>query len=875
MGHYINNDGVLVTDTDNTILTNTETQVTGFEQFVSASSVKVVESLPNYTKHIQQFSHVVPIMTNNGHPKGGVYSSLTGDERINAYKVFSRDTSTSVRWETTTGWIKYDALEPIFITRYVITTPYFGDENSLPQSWKLLGSDDDRNWVVIDAEYYRSLALGKRYEFECVAPHSYRYIKFEWYGTKGNVGYSVLGTLDYYGVSRLGFEEYFDATMPVAMVHTEYQEELTHFPAVRRNKDYKYDADPFGDGSQLCYYTFDGTLEDVCGNHTLTANFSPSYVDIGDGHKALDYMSYNTGSYLLTNTALPLAGKEGITTCAWVKITHYNYGQWVNLWHIAGDIYTNTDRIQALWLYTSNTRSLYANINSNGSNLSYQTKKTMPIHKWAFVAMRQTKNSYDIMVDGKIMGGGTTYQTVDWQRDGRLYIGDRWHYKAYLMHDFRVFDRPLSDDELFTLQASGKTIAELKDKRMPLAYSLFDTQYKINGKSIPLTITNFEVVKERRKYRYIDYRMYSGSSLNNYAHITEIQALDELGNNVALNKPVVVYYSGNGNKNVITDGDLVNYYASNTSAAYVRIDLGEPKDIKYIQNWNYYNDNRTYNGIVISLTNNPSYEGIDSTSGYYDEVFSTQHNNRYIETVDGKISSNLHFDYSFKITYECREAFYPAEYALVTTIFYPRAGTRLYELFYEINRNLWHIKPRMLKSISETLLMEDKGHFVTPRKQVVSENIEGSDLTKGVMPPKVTFSEISEVGDLVAKVLTVGIAKSLEEFTSLFEDTSVVVAGSGPYSVIVHSISEEVQVSDFNTRYIRYNVCGRDAGVRVTPLDYIKPVEAVYFYFNKHPNKAVQLINTSEIITEIITIGTVGDKLEDVELQETVLAIIA
>ena len=875
MGHYVNNDGVLVTNTDNTLLTSTDTQVTGFEQFVSASSVKVTESLPNYTKHMQQFSHVVPVMTNNGHPKGGVYSSLVGDERINAYKVFSRDSSTSIRCGGTIGWVKYDALEPIFITRYIVTTPYFGDENSLPQSWKLLGSADDRNWVVIDAEYYINLELGKRYEFECVAPHSYRYIKFEWYGTKGNVGYSLLGTLDYYGVSRLGFDNYFDATMPVAMVHTEYQEELTHFPTVRRNKDYKYDADPFEDGSQLCYYTFDGTLADVCGNHNLVASFTPNYVDIGDGYKALDYMSYPITKYMLTDTTLSLAGKEGVTTCAWVKITNYASDKWVSLWQIAEDVSTNTDRVQGLWLHPSNTRSLYANINSNGSDVNYQTKETMPIHKWAFVVMRQTKNSYEIIVDGKIMGGGTASHTVDWQRDGRLYIGDRWSYKAHSLYDFRVFDRPLSDDELFTLQASGKTIAELKDKRMPLAYSLFDTQYKINGKSIPLTITNFEVIKERRKYRYIDYRVYSGSSINSYAYINEVKALDDDGHNVAVDKPVSVLLPGNHGKDAITDSNTATNYKSNTSEAYARIDLGEPKDIKYIQNWNYYTDNRTFNGITISLTNNPSYEGQETASDYYDEVFSTRHNGKYIETVRGKISSNLHFDFSFKITYKCDEVFFPAEYGLVTTIFYPRAGTRLHELYYEINRNLWHIKPRMLKSISETLLMEDKGHFVTPRSQVVSERGEGSDLVKGIKPPKITLSDIAEVSDLVSKVLTAGKAKSLDETISLFEDTSIVVAGSGQYNVIVQSISEGAQVSDFNTRYIRYNVCGRDAGLRHNPLGYSDLHEVTYWFRNRHPNKAVQLVNTTELVTTIVAVGTARVGIEVVELQETVLAIIA
>jgi len=896
MGHSVDTNGVLTTEVDNTLLKQTDVQTVGFEQFVSATSVKIVEELPSYTNYMQEFSFAMPLMTNNGHPTGSVFSNLVGDERINAYKVFSRDTSTSVRWENPHGWIKYDAEKPLFVTRYVLTTPYSGDVNSLPRSWKLLGSADDRNWVVIDSRNYKTLELGRKYAFDCIAPHSYRYLKFEWTETRGNVGYSVLGTIDYYGVKSLAFNEDFDASMPIITVDTEYQEALTHFPAVRRNRDYKFDADPFGDGSQLCYFPLNGDLQDVTGNQVATANYTPIYSDLEDGYKALDYMSYNSGQSIRTADKLPLTGAEGLTTCAWVQISVINYNQYLNIWHISIDN-ANNQRTQALWLYSGNTRVIHSHVNNDGVTITKNSAEVMQPNKWQFLVMRQTKNSYEIILDGKIVDGATTYKTVDWLEEGYLYIGDRWYYKAHLIYDFRVFNRCLTDSELFTLQSSGKTIATLTDQKMPLAFTIFDSEYKLNGKTIPTVIEDIEVVKTRKKYRYVDYRMTGGSSINSYCYIDEIDVQDEGGASLAIGKPVIAYYTGTNNKQVIVDGikDNSAYYGSNTSAAYIRIDLGEPKDIKYIQNWNYFKDNRTFNNIMITLTNNPTYAYEDE----YDLVFKTEYSGKYTETSNGKISSNLNFDYTFKIEYSCDEILYPAEYYLDTTIFFPRKGTKFHELKFEVNRNLWHVKPRLLKSVNEKMLLEDRGHLVTPRRQIVSEGMQLLENTKAGMPPKLTQNEEVGVNDVPTHIVTIGTPISNLESNSLFENTSFVVAGAGAYSVIAKVINETVEVTDFTTKYIRYNVCGQDAGIRVVPMEYVNQEEVTYWFRNRHPNKAIQLVETLEVITGIVTVGTVGtdgidntdinelvDSIitvgtvainppEDVTLQETVLAIIA
>ena len=112
-----------------------------------------------------------------------------------------------------------------------------------------------------------------------------------------------------------------------------------------------------------------------------------------------------------------------------------------------------------------------------------------------------------------------------------------------------------------------------------------------------LTDSNFAVQIQRNQnkvYRFRYIRDYiSGSTVNTSNHWIEIQAINNLGVNIAKGKTV----SGSGVSNAafVTDGNTTGSYASGGSTTYVQIDLGAIyEDIDCLKIWHYYSDSRTY-----------------------------------------------------------------------------------------------------------------------------------------------------------------------------------------------------------------------------------------------------------------------------------------
>jgi len=880
MGHYIEN-GTIITTTSDVELTHTEQQVDGYEQFVAAKRVVIEEGIPAFTDYGQEFINVIPPMINNGSPNGEVYSSTGLETKVEAYKAFSRDPSTMLRWSSKSGWLKYDAQDTIFIARYVLTTPYSGDANALPKSWKVLGSADDRNWVVIDSRYNKTLDLGTRYAFECIAPHGYRYIKIEWSDTRGNVGYSLFSTIDFYGVVRLAFDFDFDATEPVGMLHTEHQEELTHFPSV-----YKFpkldDIDPFGDASQLCYYKLDGDLNDsITGVPLNTYSITPSYVEADDGSKALNLAGVNSyySSYLSTPDKLPLNNLEGVTVCAWVKQTFFDYDFYQCIWTITTNRTCSTSdncRIQSLWFKDHDSTVLHGSVMSNGVDISCDTPRhSGSTEEWMFLVVRQTVSGFEVLIDGKIQAGRETYATASIIKDGYLNISAYRQYANFYIKDVRVFNKYLDDSQLARIQFEGRTVARLRGNRMPKAFTLFDNSHKINGKELPLNITSFEVLKERKKFRFIDYRMTDGNSINSNIAIVEVQALADDFTDISNGSPVLVDRSGNGHKDYITDGDIDanHYYSANASSAYVRIDLGEPKDIRYIQNWNYYGDGRYYKNVRVALTNTPSRSY--TTADYY-ITHATEYHGVYTETSAGHITSNLAYNYIFKVTFEVEDVVYPPEYTKTVVLRYPRAGSRLYNIFFEVQRNLWHIKPRLSKSIKESMQVFDTGNMVFPRRKIVVDAIAIDDMPKEYYPPFKGTTDFSDIADNVSYKKVIGTAKSTVEQDSLFEFTSHIIAGSGQYNTIVKVINENCKPTDHSSKDIRYNLCGEDTGRKFPPMEYVYTSEVVFITFGRYHNAPTDKEEIEENITNIVVVGTVAPTdVENSDVEENIVHIIS
>ena len=105
--------------------------------------------------------------------------------------------------------------------------------------------------------------------------------------------------------------------------------------------------------------------------------------------------------------------------------------------------------------------------------------------------------------------------------------------------------------------------------------------------------------------RYIRVRL-NGSSANPSSHFVEVQAIDDLGVNRALNKTVTVISTTgyeSTNLSVIVDGNTsTDSYCGFTGDTTLQIDLGSPYCINTIKRWNYYGDGRTYHNVVTSVS---------------------------------------------------------------------------------------------------------------------------------------------------------------------------------------------------------------------------------------------------------------------------------
>ncbi len=130
--------------------------------------------------------------------------------------------------------------------------------------------------------------------------------------------------------------------------------------------------------------------------------------------------------------------------------------------------------------------------------------------------------------------------------------------------------------------------------------------------------------------RYIEIGS-NGSDKNTYNHITEMQAYDINGNNVALNKTLTtINYPEASSKpySNALDGTFdiaANYAGVGTSTT---VDLGTSYSLSSVKLWRYYGDSRTYYETYVKVYNE------DKTKWAY--IHNYELDGTYAETADGK-----------------------------------------------------------------------------------------------------------------------------------------------------------------------------------------------------------------------------------------------
>lgn len=106
-----------------------------------------------------------------------------------------------------------------------------------------------------------------------------------------------------------------------------------------------------------------------------------------------------------------------------------------------------------------------------------------------------------------------------------------------------------------------------------------------------------------RRIRYIKDSV-NGSNANTSNHWVEIQAINHVGANTALNKSIWTSQSSTKQKTLITDGNTKSdpYLGLSGTNQYVIVDLGFVEQINSLKIWHYWSDGRTYNDNVVSVS---------------------------------------------------------------------------------------------------------------------------------------------------------------------------------------------------------------------------------------------------------------------------------
>ena len=89
----------------------------------------------------------------------------------------------------------------------------------------------------------------------------------------------------------------------------------------------------------------------------------------------------------------------------------------------------------------------------------------------------------------------------------------------------------------------------------------------------------------------------SGNTVNNYGHLNEIKAINDVGENIAWHKKI------NGEYTDATDGTVnTSYMRIAQNPAIYTLDLEFIENIQKIQIWHYYSDGRTYHDDTVEVS---------------------------------------------------------------------------------------------------------------------------------------------------------------------------------------------------------------------------------------------------------------------------------
>ena len=227
-------------------------------------------------------------------------------------------------------------------------------------------------------------------------------------------------------------------------------------------------SDPFGDGSCVSFWKFNNSLtNDVNSSLDLIMHGqTPTYID-GKFDKALTYENVDTTVYANTQSTINCTSWGGLTVSFWIKIYSDDYNQWQCVFRIDedGQDFSSKSRLPAIFLSKNQSNILHINANTTDSSTPVGIDSSvgqLEVGSWDFVTLVMDLHSMKLYINGTLTDTFTTDKTY-YFGNGTIFIGDKWYYQNFAIDEVRLFNRPLTSEEVILLYKNTKIAKQVNN----------------------------------------------------------------------------------------------------------------------------------------------------------------------------------------------------------------------------------------------------------------------------------------------------------------------------------------------------------------------------------------------------------------------------
>ncbi len=254
----------------------------------------------------------VPVMSSNTAPVGTAAASSTHSSgNYAAFRAFDGNATTTGRWITaegqTTGWIRYDFVNPKVITHYSLQptpTDEPGEADRSPQNWTFEGSNDASSWTVLNTQTgAANWAAGEKRTYATTNTTAYRYYRINVTANKGDTGLLVISEV-----------EFLSSTSNVDMLEVLIDSVRYIKPGMT--------IDIYKAGTETKLYTITPTEVDKINDTIRFLPYSLNFA-IGDVNTTTDVITLTDATQFTTGTPIIFASSGTLPTGLTSGVTYY------------------------------------------------------------------------------------------------------------------------------------------------------------------------------------------------------------------------------------------------------------------------------------------------------------------------------------------------------------------------------------------------------------------------------------------------------------------------------------------------------------------------------------------------------------------------